>query len=155
MTDPIDFEAAKAMKRMGLPLNTPVERRTLQRETSKQYLRLWDDLTAFCLKMVEYNADPSEKSFKAWTRAFDTLDRHARATTKYIAKLKGGDHEVEGFLLGMFIERKVVPFMEGWDEIFAALEDGEQVTIAPISQWDWSPIERDGPTSTPLPDGAA
>jgi hypothetical protein len=153
MSDPIDIEDAKAMKRMGLPLNTPIEHRVFQHETSKQFIRLWDDLAAFCLKMFDYNADPSEKSFKAWTRVLDKMDRHAEAALKYAAGLKGGDHEAEGSLLYAFLSQRVVPFMEGWDEIFEAVESGEEVEIAPVSQWVWSPLERSRPPTQP--DGAA
>jgi len=34
-----------------------------------------------------------------------------------------------------------VPFTEGWDEVFEALEDGEPVTIQPVDKWNWNPLE--------------
>jgi hypothetical protein len=49
--------------------------------------------------MYAYNDDPAEKSFKAWTRVLIKMDRHAEATRKYAAGLKGGDHEGERLLL--------------------------------------------------------
>jgi hypothetical protein len=62
MTDVTNFDDAKAMKRMGLPLNTPVEPKTFRRETTK----LWFDVARPARKLIgqayQYARKPGGKS---------------------------------------------------------------------------------------------
>ena len=68
MSDLINIEDAKALKRMGVPLNTLVERRQFARESAKHWVALWNDLTAFCNAMHDYRDNSTEQNFKAWKR---------------------------------------------------------------------------------------
>ena len=61
MSDLVNIEDAKALKRMGLPLYMPVEHRQFARESTKLWCRLWDDLAKFCGRMLDYEKDPTER----------------------------------------------------------------------------------------------
>jgi hypothetical protein len=67
MTDVTNFDDAKAMKRMGLPLNTPVEDRTFRRKTTK----LWFDVARPARKLIgqayQYARKPSVNRLKKLT----------------------------------------------------------------------------------------
>ena len=64
MSDLVNIEDAKALKRMGLPLYMPVEHRQFARESTKLSCRLWDDLATFCGRMLDYEKDPTERKPK-------------------------------------------------------------------------------------------
>jgi hypothetical protein len=137
MTDITNIEDAMHFKRAGLPLTTPVERRVFAAESSKHYAILWGDLTKFCTKMLEYRKNSTSRNYSAWKRALTKMDRDARALSEYATAL--GDDE--GNVLLVFLREKVAPFIEGWAQVFGALEDGEEITIQPFHKWDWNPLD--------------
>ena len=126
------------MKRMGAPLNTPVEERQFAVEGSKRYCGLWDDLTEFCLAMFDYNKAATRKNYETWKKAHRKIYRDARALIAYAGEL---EDQIEGRCLTAFVDTKVKPFCEGWLEVFEALEDGEQIIIARVDKWEWNPLE--------------
>lgn len=138
MSDPTKLEHARAMKRMGVALNTPVEERQFAVESSRRYCGLWDDLTAFCHAMFAYNKAATRRKYETWKKAHRKIYRDARALIAYAGKL---EDQIEAGCLRAFVDARVKPFYEGWLEVFEALEGGEQITIAPVDKWEWNPLE--------------
>ena len=66
MSNPVDFEDAKAPKRWPTAQYTR-RHRQLARESTKLWCRLWDDLAKFCGRMLDYEKDPKERKLKIWT----------------------------------------------------------------------------------------
>jgi hypothetical protein len=138
MSDLVNIEDAKVLKRMGLPLNMPVQHRQFAREGTKHYTALWSDLTAFCNAMYDYRDNSTEKNFKGWKRVLGKMRRRAKELLAHADRL---EDRHEAACLHAFIERKVAPFYDGWCEVFEALESGEPVTIRPINEWEWNPLQ--------------
>lgn len=139
MSEVTSLGDAKAQKRMGVPLNTPVEHREFARESTKHWVALWNDLNAFCNAMCAYHDDSNEKTFEAWKRVLGKMGRHAKALLTHADRLEDRD---EAAILYAFVERQVAPFRDGWCEVFEALEEGEPVTMRPINEWAWNPFQR-------------
>jgi hypothetical protein len=124
----------KHLRRVGLLLTTPIEHRMFAPESTELYVALRNDLT---VAMFDYNKKPTKKRFRAWTPLLPKMDREAKALFDH-ANTIGGD---ESGILLWFLLQRVTPFTEGWAEVFAALEAGEEITIQPINTWIWSPLE--------------
>jgi hypothetical protein len=88
MSDFVNIEDAKALKRMGLPLNMPIEHRQSARESTKPWCRLWDDPAKFCWRTLDYEKDPTERKLKIWTASLKKIDRAAKALLDHANKLK-------------------------------------------------------------------
>ena len=71
------------------------------------------------------------------------MDRDARALLDHANQLKDR-HEAACLL--WFLQQKVLPFMNEWADVLNALHDGrENITMPPMNEWAWSPLQIDGP----------
>jgi hypothetical protein len=138
MTDITNLKDAKALKRMGAPLNTPVVEREMSREGGKRYGDVWGALLKFCKTMLAYEARANNANYQKLRKAFMQIRRTAGRLERDIPSVEDGG---EKFVHEMFLNEKVFPFIEGWDEIFEALDRGEPVQIQPMKEWGWSPLD--------------
>jgi hypothetical protein len=129
------LENAKAMRRMCMPLNTPVIERTF----SKQYSRLWVRYMKACMAFARATLDHSKKcNRKSWKRcdaAFHELIEINNICVQSSENPKWDEGE-RGILLALH-EQKLWPFLE---EVAPAFEPGEPITLPPIKTWSiwWS-----------------
>lgn len=87
------LEHARALKRMNVPLNTPVEERTFSLEYSDHWFRLMDAHDGFAQAVSEYVAGAragSPGKWKLMRRRLTALDEAARKCVALLGKL-GGD----------------------------------------------------------------
>ncbi len=142
MSNQVDIEDAKALKRWPTAQYTR-RHRQLARESAKLWCRLWDDLAKFCGRMLDYGKDPTERKLKIWTASLKKMDRDAKALLDHANQLNDR-HEATCLLL--FLQQKVLPFMNEWADVLNALHDGgESITMPPINEWAWSRLQTDGP----------
>jgi hypothetical protein len=81
MTQPTDIQDARAMKRMGAPLNTPVEHKYFDRGVSKHWIKLANAETGLDRALVEYI-----KGSRAGTHGkFNTIKRQNQTLSKVAA----------------------------------------------------------------------
>ena len=88
---PTRLDDARALKRMNIPLNTPVEHRTFSKAYSKHWFALMNAHTEFMLAMREYcdDADPRPGKWKLVRRRFVALDKAVVRCFDFVAELGG------------------------------------------------------------------
>ncbi len=126
MTEITTIQDAKAFKKMGIPLNTPVvERRVFSEAYSKQWFSLMKAHDDFCKALVHHIEAPSSTS----KRLRKSLNGIAREVKR--ADIRSGKFEDpnEQMLMNLFLVQNAVPFIEYWADAFDALDDGETFEI--------------------------
>jgi hypothetical protein len=128
------FEDAKAMRRMGMPLNTPVKERTL----SKQYTRLWcrymNACYAFAKAVLNHCEKCSKKSLGQVGAAFIELAKINNRCVELSDNPKWDEGE-RALLLSLH-QQNLWPFIEEFGPALEAIEQlGESFACPPIKDW--------------------
>jgi hypothetical protein len=92
MSNLIDIEAAKAFRNMGVPYDTPVEKRFYSRKSSKRLLALARAQSKFLNQAIACSEDPTERGYAALDRLLTKIDRLGEALMDQMEALqKKGD----------------------------------------------------------------
>jgi len=143
MTNTLDFEAAtdrdamitkledaRALKRVNLPLNLPVEHRTFSAGYSEHWLDLMNAHGSFMSAVIEYADGPRAGSPGKWRlvgRRLDALRKGMLECDAFIAKLD----KIEGQMLAWFLLERAMPFVAYWESAIEAVNGGTPLTIKP------------------------
>ncbi len=133
---PTNLEDARALKRMGVALNTPVEKREFSAAYSKHWFKLMDAHAAFMV--AAYGDISTPRAWRHLCRHLRRLDRAAVRCLDYAkADAAEGQDRDEHALMGWFVIERAVPFITYWDEALAAAEDGAELAIRPgdVPRW--------------------
>jgi hypothetical protein len=130
-----NIEHAKAFKRMGVPLNTPV----IERELSDAYSHRWARLQgakvqfsnaahAYLLKCIE-RKKPSPSEWGKVLRKFKALRKECWICDHFIdpENPTGHPNDEECTLLAVFMFQRAWPYLNFWQDIIERLESGESV----------------------------
>jgi len=125
MTEITDIQDARAMKRMGAPLNTPVEHREFDLAISKHWINLKNAENGFDHALVEYAKGPRAGS----VGKFNLMKRRNEALYKVAADAhKFAEHyekdPIQQRIIFELIARALY-VVEWWREAFAAAEAGD------------------------------
>jgi hypothetical protein len=106
-----NLKDAKALKKMGAPLNTPVEHREFSKEYSKHWFALMKAYDQFMLAVGEYADDDSPLAgtpgmWRLLRGRLRVLDRTAKRCSDAAPKLHD---ENERALLGFFLSERALP----------------------------------------------
>jgi hypothetical protein len=132
MTDTTNIEDAKAMRRMGLPLNTPVTHKTFSKQYTELWVRYMKACYAFTNAFLDYHAKPGKRRYE---RCVSTFMKLADMDVECLSETFVLDDEGERRILGALREQKLRPFIEMFDAGFAALQNGEEFECPPIKSW--------------------
>ena len=148
MTDkPItSLEDARHLKRAGLPLNMPVEKRTFSQKYSEHWFALMDAHGRFMLAIHKFADDQTAVRWWSVQRRYVALDRAAIRCLDLVGELGGRDAEPvfkseqdehEYALLAWFITERAIPFINFWADAIDTVEEGNELAIEPgeIPPW--------------------
>ena len=122
---------ARALQRMRLPLNTPIQHRFFCKEYTEYWIALMGAHSAFMTAMNEASAGPragSRGKLRLMMRRFETLKQEIHNCDDLVGRLIAGDSEQdrdEAHILGHFLEQRAAPFVDFWREAIDAVERGE------------------------------
>jgi hypothetical protein len=142
---------ARILKRMGVPLNTPIEDRALSEEFSQHWARLHMAHDRFISAVLKYRDDGkwTQGNWKRFKQSYKALGDEANRCDTFLGKLAGiksPDETVsfkseqdanEAQLLSYFLAKRAVPFLQYWQDVIAALESGREVEINPADVPRW------------------
>jgi hypothetical protein len=126
---------AKALRAMGVPLNTPLEDGELSRSAERKIAAVFKATRAFG------NAVP-QWAQKQTAQRLSVVRRIRKELKRALERAEPEDEEPESVAVALFIEpcRLVC---EQWDAIFTALESGEPVKIqGEGAPWPLGPFPR-------------
>jgi hypothetical protein len=127
-----DIQDAKAFKRMGVPLNTPVtETRTFSHAYSKQWFSLGKAHDDFCGALADYI---EAQSVPVWRKLCKSLNGIAREVKRAEVRLGKFEDSIEQALMVAFLQQRAIPFFEYWAQALEAVDDGATLEITPA---DW------------------
>lgn len=125
-----DLQDARALQRMGYPLDTPVEHRWF----SAEYTRHWVAMMNAHLKFMRCVIKCSQSSTPAaWGKVQQRFDELI-AVVQTSRPLKD---DMELAILEEFKQGNAFPFLQYWADALAAVENGAELTIRPgdIPTW--------------------
>ena len=128
---------AKALRAMGVPLHTPVEDCELSRSAEKKIAAVFKATRAFSNAVLPWAQKQTGQRYAAVRRTRKGLKRA-------LARVEPKNEGPESVAIALFIEPCRLVCMQ-WDEIFAALEDGEatKITTGEGAPWPLGPFPKD------------
>jgi hypothetical protein len=125
-----NLKDARAMRRMGLPLDTPVEHRVFSKEYSHHWFALMDAHYKFMDIMYEFVDASTPAMLKRVRRRFDKLVALVKTSPRF-------EDATERAILATFKQKHALPFLEYWTDALDAIADGTGLTIYPgdIPTW--------------------
>jgi hypothetical protein len=117
-----NLEDARAMQRMGIPLDTPVEHRMFSAEYTRHWIKLMQAHHKFILTMVKYSKSLTPAMWNKMGRRFDELITLVQTSPPF-------EDANEQAFLEMWKQRYAFPFLEYWAGAFDAAEDGAVLKI--------------------------
>ena len=117
-----NLQDARAMQRMGMPLDTPVEHRKFSAEYTRHWVKLMEAHHKFMRTLSKYSQSATPAAWAKVDRRFDEL----MAVVKTSPPLKD---DVEQTILDAFKQGRAFPFLEYWAGALDAVEDGAELTI--------------------------
>jgi hypothetical protein len=140
------LEDARVLRKIGAPLNMPIEERTF----SPDYSNHWTDLTnayaKFMIAVHEYSDGPRAGSPGKWRsvrRRLVALRKEMLNCDAFIGKLggivtpgtkpvfKSEQDAAECQVLLLFLTGRAMPFVEYWEGAIDAVDAGTALTIKP------------------------
>lgn len=125
----VNIKDAKALKRMGAPLNTPVRTVQFSPAYEKRWLALNKAKYLFEVAIYKYLKDGKNTSMTLWRlvkRRLRGLLSAIKGCDAAIGKLKD---ENEQALLSWFLVNRAAPFFNFWDQAIATVESGAGLEI--------------------------
>jgi hypothetical protein len=124
-----DLSAVRVLKKMGAPLNTPVE---FSRAYSERWFALNDAHTKFLTAIDEYTSDGSCTSARKWKLVRRRLGelRFAKIRCEIFLNDKKGDL-LEKDILANFLINRAIPFLDYWEDAADAVDEGASLVINP------------------------
>jgi hypothetical protein len=120
-----ELQDAKALKRMHLPLNTPMEHREFSSEYTRHWVALLEAYAGFMVAVIKYSGTTSEAKWRTVVRRYNELVTLTEKEPPF-------KDENERVILAMFKEMRAIPFLEYWGDLIDAVEDGvEGLVIKP------------------------
>jgi hypothetical protein len=153
------LEDARVLRKMGAPLNIPIEYREFSREYSEHWFDLQNAHSKFMIAVYEFSDGPRAGSPGKWRlvkRRFVALGKEMLKCDAFVGKLGGvvtpGDplvfkseqdaHECQ--LLSMFLTDRAMPFADYWQDAIEAVDDGIALAINPGDMPTWFDAETEG-----------
>jgi hypothetical protein len=131
------LQDAKALKKMGAALNTPVVHREVSREFSRHWRSLVDAQLRFLNAVFRYARGQNASVYKRQQvgRRLDEITNAIRRSEAFVDRLSDAnrsdqDRHEQDILTSFLIER-AVPFVEFWQEAIEALDNGVSLEIKP------------------------
>jgi hypothetical protein len=128
-TEDTRLQDAKALKKMGAALNTPVAHDAFSLKFSRHWRSLVDAQIRFLNTVFKYAAEGQNASVRRRRQVVSRLDDITKAIRGCEAFVVGGanrsdqDEHEKGILARFLIER-AVPFVEFWQETIEAIANG-------------------------------
>jgi hypothetical protein len=132
-----DLSAFRELKKMGAPLNTPVEHRKFSRAYSECWFALNNARIKFLAAMSEYAADGSRTgSAGKWKLVRRRLGEIRKAILRGEALVdEERSDPLENDALANFLITRANPFFNYWNRAIAAIEVGASLVITPAELW--------------------
>ena len=112
---------AKALRAMGVPLNTPVEDRELSRSAEKKIAAVFKATRAFGNAILPWAQKQTGQRYAA-------VRRTRRQPKRALARVEPKNEEPESIAVALLTEPCRLVCAQ-WDDISTALEDGKPVKI--------------------------
>jgi hypothetical protein len=134
ITNPQD---AKALKKMGAALNTPVVHREFSREFSRRWNSLVDAQVRFLNAVFKYAGRQNASVYKRQqvSRRLDEITNAIRRSEAFVSRLgdanRSDQDRHEQDILTSFLIERAVPFVEFWREAIEGLDNGVSLEIKP------------------------
>jgi hypothetical protein len=133
-----NLQDAKALKKMGAALNTPVVHREFSREFGRHWRSLVHAQVRFLNAVFEYAADGQNASVRKRQqvdRRLDDITKAIRRSDAFAGRLgdanRSDQDRHEQDILTSFLIQRAVPFAEFWQEAIEALDNGVSLEIKP------------------------
>jgi hypothetical protein len=125
-----NLEDARAMQRMGMPLDTPVEHRMFSAEYTRHWVKLMNAHLKFMRTMGKYSKSLTPAMWGKMGRRFDELITLVKMSPPF-------EDDTEQAILEMWKQGYAFPFLGYWAGALDAVEDGAELTIRPgdIPMW--------------------
>jgi hypothetical protein len=141
-TNPITRLAdTRVLKKMGMPVNMPVERKFFSEDYSSHWLGLQNAHCRFMIAVHEHGNGPRAESLGKWRlieRRFARLRKEMLRCETFIGKPVAGEQsEMEAQILASLITEQAMPFVEFWQRTFDAIAEDGMVTIEPSDIPAW------------------
>lgn len=148
----INLDDARIRKRVGLPVNFPLERKPFSEAYSRHWSALMEAHTKFEKTMLRYLLGEPRSVSKWWSarRRFVALEREVdRCVEFWIVELGGNrpldvapvfkseQDALEYALLNFFISQRICPYLGFWQDAINEAEAGNVVTfkLSDIPPW--------------------
>ncbi|MGM4958202.1 hypothetical protein ACT4MK_19320 [Bradyrhizobium barranii] len=154
MTDkaPTRLQDARAMKRAGWPLNTPVEEHTFSEGFSRHWLATMDAQVKFYNVVLRYatGEDPSPARWWSVLRRFIALEQSIYNLVEFWMVELGGNTPPEAApmfrseqdaheyaILKFILEQRICPYLDFWQAKIDNVEAGNATTftVSDIPPW--------------------
>jgi hypothetical protein len=132
-----NLQDAKALKKMGAALNTPVVRREFSREFSRRWNSLVDTQVRFLYAVFKYAGRQNASVYKRQQvgRRLDEITNAIRRSEAFVSRLgdanRSDQDRHEHHILASFLTKRAVPFVEYWREAIEGLDNGISLEIKP------------------------
>jgi hypothetical protein len=121
------LEDAKAMRRMGVPLNTEVEERTFSDEYSTHWIKLMNAQGAFMAAFHRFAAeDNTPRQWRNVKRAFKVLSREIEQCGAYVGE---EPDPLQAAILAGFLADRAAPFMAYFQDVIVRIDAHHPVTL--------------------------
>lgn len=148
-TKPTELGDARELKRVGFPLNTPLEHRTFSQKYSEHWFCLMTAQAKFVVAVRKFSDGPRAGNAGQWKslkRRFDGVINALRDCDEFIGKLSGNvtppvfKSEQDGQecrILSDFLLDRATPYVKFWQSVIEAVDGGMPLTIEPgdIPKW--------------------
>ena len=125
-----NLEDARAMQRMGMPLDTPVEHRWFSAEYTRHWIKLMNAHHKFMRTMGKYSESLTPAMWNKMCRRFDELITLVQTSPPFKDDNEQAIHEAwkQGY---------AAPFLKFWAGAFDAAEDGAvlKISSSDIPMW--------------------
>jgi hypothetical protein len=133
---------ARVFKKLGKPLNMPVEERTFSKEYTKHWYALNKAHDKFTIAIKNYSDGPRAGSSGAWrlvARHFHTIKKEMQNCDAFVGRqLRGNPAQHECHVMAWFLTERAMPFMSFWESLFDTLMNSDETISfngADVPRW--------------------
>src|SRR5258708_171343 len=120
---------ARALKKMGMPLATPIETREMSPEVMQFTTSLIDAYFGSEAALARYVKTSSLRAWRSVKHKLALIDSIVLRADIYVGKNGSADQSCD--VLAVFVVERIAPFIRYWEGAIAAVEDGATLNIKP------------------------
>jgi hypothetical protein len=126
MSDITSIQDARFLKRVGLPLNTPVEHRTFSAGYCHRWFKMLGANQRFVRALIKYGeSDGDEGAWRKVKRAFEKLVSAVSHFIEYGELTDDAEHAI----IQAFVQQRFLPMSKRWNALVDGFDAGEGMAV--------------------------